>query len=154
MKKNTNINSWVATSPLIFFILLLAYGLFVHPMLYDKERLPVEVLVIMATSFSIILLMWKGYSWEHIQANITKKVGESVPVIMILLAIGVLIGSWIVSGTIPMLIYHGISLINPDWIYIFSFLICIIFSLLTGTCLLYTSPSPRDATLSRMPSSA
>ncbi len=133
MNKKTNINSWVATSPLIFFILLLAYGLFVHPMLYDKERLPVEVLVIMATSFSIILLMWKGYTWEHIQANITKKVGESVPVIMILLAIGVLIGSWIVSGTIPMLIYHGISLINPDWIYIFSFLICIIFSLLTGT---------------------
>jgi NhaC family Na+:H+ antiporter len=65
--------------------------------------------------------------------HIRKKVGESIGVILILFAIGVLIGSWIVSGTIPMLIYFGISVINPEWIYIFSFLVCILFSLLTGT---------------------
>lgn len=124
---------WKATLPILFFILLLIYGLFVHPRIFANERLPVEVLIIMAISFSTVFLMREGHTWDHIQQNITKKVGESVPVLMILFAIGVLIGSWIVSGTIPMLIYYGISIISPDWIYIFSFLICIVFSLLTGT---------------------
>ena len=124
---------WKAITPILFFVVLLVYGLFIHPRIFDNDRLPVEVLIIMAISFSTVLLMWEGYSWEHIQEKITKKVGESVPVLMILFAIGVLIGSWIVSGTIPMLIYYGISIISADWIYIFSFLICIVFSLLTGT---------------------
>lgn len=133
MTDYTKAHFWKATTPILFFVVLLIYGLFVHPRIFDNERLPVEVLIIMAISFSTLFLMWQGYSWELIQQNIVKKVGESVPVLMILFAIGVLIGSWIVSGTIPMLIYHGISVISPDWIYIFSFLICIVFSLLTGT---------------------
>lgn len=87
----------------------------------------------LALTFSATYLMFLGYSWNTIQVHITKKVGESIGVIMILFSIGVLIGSWIVSGTIPMLIYYGISLIDPDWLYIFTFLICIMFSLLTGT---------------------
>jgi NhaC family Na+:H+ antiporter len=133
MGNKQNTNFWIATAPLTFFIIVLAYGLFVHSRLFGGERLPVEVLIIMAISFSTLFLMWRGYDWDHIQKSIIDKVGESVPVLMILFAIGVLIGSWIVSGTIPMLIYYGISTINADWIYIFSFLICIVFSLLTGT---------------------
>ena len=95
--------------------------------------LSLEILILAAICFSSYYVMNLGYSWETIQKHITAKVGESLPVIFILFAIGVLIGSWIVSGTIPMLIFYGISIIDPDWIYIFSFLICIVFSLLTGT---------------------
>lgn len=87
----------------------------------------------MALTFSIVFLMVSGFTWDTILENIVLKVGESIPVVLILFCIGVLIGSWIVCGTIPMLIYHGISLVDPNWIYIFSFLICIVFSLLTGT---------------------
>lgn len=119
--------------PLLFFLLILTYGLFVHPVFFKGGTLPLEVLILMALTFSSVYLIANGYSWETIQDNITTKVGESVPVLMILFSIGVLIGSWIVCGTIPMLIYYGISVIDPNWIYIFSFVICIVFSLLTGT---------------------
>lgn len=122
-----------AIIPIGFFFLTLVYGLFIHPVLADSGMLPVEVLVLLAITFSIFYLFYLGYDWDTIQEGITKKIGESIPVVLILFAIGVLIGSWIVSGTIPMMIYHGISWISPDWIYIFSFLICIVFSLLTGT---------------------
>ena len=122
-----------AIIPILFFFVLLIFGLFVQPVILKAPMLPLEVLILLALSFSSLYLMYLGYPWEKIQEHITKKVGESVGVIMILFSIGVLIGSWIVSGTIPMLIYHGISLINPDWLYIFTFLICIMFSLLTGT---------------------
>ena len=125
--------------PILFFFLLLIYGLFIHPQVFGekpetyKYMLPIEVLILLAICFSTVHLFWLGFDWKTIETHITKKVGESVPVVLILFAIGVLIGSWIVSGTIPMLIYHGISIVNANWIYVFSFLICIIFSLLTGT---------------------
>ena len=119
--------------PIGVFFALLIYGLFVHPQVFRGGRLPIEVLVLMALCFNSFYLLSKGFTWDQIQEGMTRKVGESVPVILILFSVGVLIGSWIVCGTIPMLIYYGISIIDPGWIYIFTFLICIIFSLLTGT---------------------
>ena len=44
-----------------------------------------------------------------------------------------MIGSWIVAGTIPMFVYYGIKLINPDYIYVLAFIIPIFFSMFTGT---------------------
>ena len=122
-----------AFAPLLFFMCALIYGLFVHPVIFKSGSLPLEVLILLSITFSSLYLMANGYTWETIQSHISKKVAESVPVLLILFSVGVLIGSWIVSGTIPMLIYHGISIIDPNWIYIFSFGICIVFSLLTGT---------------------
>ena len=122
-----------AVWPLLFFMTLLIYGLFVHPVIFKAGMLPLEVLILLAITFSSVYLMCLGYSWDTIQGHIVKKVGESVPVLLILFSIGVLIGSWIVCGTIPMLIYYGISIIDPNWVYIMAFVVCIIFSLLTGT---------------------
>ncbi len=134
MKEDTKqITFKKAIVPIAFFFVLLIYGLFLHPQFFGSSMLPVEVLVLLALCFSSFYLIWLGYSWEHIQDHITKKIGESIPVVLILFAVGVLIGSWIVSGTIPMLIYYGIAAVNPDWLYVFSFLICVVFSLLTGT---------------------
>lgn len=122
-----------AIIPILVFILLLTYGLFIHPIFVGGQMLPLEVLILAAMTFSIFYLFVLGYKWKEIEGHILEKVKESVPVLLILFAVGVLIGSWIVSGTIPMLIHFGISVINPSWIYIFSFIICIVFSLLTGT---------------------
>ena len=133
MQENKQVPFAIAVWPLVFFFVLLVYGLFIHPICFKGGMLPLEVLIIMAISFSSIYLLFNGYNWDTIQNHITLKVGESVPVLLILFSIGVLIGSWIVCGTIPMLIHFGISIIDPNWIYIFSFLVCIIFSLLTGT---------------------
>lgn len=133
MAATTPVSFKTALWPLLFFFALLVYGLFVQPVVFKSGMLPLEVLILMAFTFGCLYLMIIGYSWKTIQEHIVKKVGESVGVILILFSIGVLIGSWIVCGTIPMLIHYGVSMINPDWIYIFSFLICILFSLLTGT---------------------
>ena len=134
MNESPQVSFAQAIAPIAFFFLLLIYGLFIHPQWVDAGRmLPLEVLVLIAISFTSVYLLWLGYTWDKIQKHIVTKVSESLPVVFILFAIGVLIGSWMVSGTIPMLIYYGISFINPDWIYIFSFIICIVFSLLTGT---------------------
>jgi len=119
--------------PIAFFLLAISYGLAIHPLVFDGGMLPLEIIILMAICFTSYYLINLGYKWADIQQHIIAKIGESIPVVLILLAIGVLIGSWIVAGTIPMLIYYGLSVIQPGWIYIFSFVICIIFSLLTGT---------------------
>ena len=87
----------------------------------------------MAAFFAIAELLVLGYEWTDIQKSIVKKLSKGFPAILILFAIGVIIGSWIISGTIPMLIYFGINLINPSYIYFLAFIIPIIFSTLTGT---------------------
>ena len=119
--------------PIAFFLLLFIYGLFVHPQFLGGSKLPVEAMVLIAMSFNGFYLIYHGYNWKTIQEHIIEKVSESIPVLMIFFAVGALIGSWIISGTIPMLTYYGISIINPNWIYLVAFLICIVFSILTGT---------------------
>ena len=133
MLKKQDVSFSTALWPLAFFFAALIYGLFVQPVFLKESMLPFEVLILMALTFCGIYLLRLGYDWKTIHQHMTQKVGESVGVIMILFSIGVLIGSWIVSGTIPMLLYYGLQVINPNWIYLFTFLICILFSLLTGT---------------------
>ena len=87
----------------------------------------------MAAFFAIAELLLLGYEWTDIQKSIVKKLSKGFPAILILFAIGVIIGTWIISGTIPMLIHFGINLIHPSYIYILAFIIPIVFSALTGT---------------------
>ena len=94
---------------------------------------PLEIIFLLAAIFSAIELMILGYKWKDIQEAVVKKIAQGFPVILIFFSIGLLIGSWIISGTIPMLVYYGIELINPDYIYLIAFVVPIIFSLLTGT---------------------
>ncbi|HLQ98124.1 MAG TPA: Na+/H+ antiporter NhaC, partial [Candidatus Dormibacteraeota bacterium] len=57
----------------------------------------------------------------------------AMPAILILISIGVLIGTWMISGTIPMLIYYGLELINPTFIVLIAFVVSAIISIVTGT---------------------
>jgi NhaC family Na+:H+ antiporter len=59
--------------------------------------------------------------------------GRGIPGFFILAAIGMLIGSWMVSGIIPMFVYWGIRLIAPEWLYLLAFVVPVVFSTLTGT---------------------
>jgi NhaC family Na+:H+ antiporter len=56
-----------------------------------------------------------------------------MPAILIMLTVGVLIGSWMASGTIPMVIYYGLNLISPQFFLVTACLVCSITALTTGT---------------------
>jgi len=130
MRADKNVNAFV---PIIVFVFFLIYGLFGHKFLTGSEGFSIELIILMAFSFNVFYLMYHGHLWGDIESAVANKVRESIPVVLILFSVGILIGAWIVSGTIPMLIYWGLKIINPTWLYLFSFLICITFSLLTGT---------------------
>ena len=58
-----------------------------------------------------------GLSWEEMQEGIVEKVAKSMPAILILITVGILIGTWMISGTIPMMIYYGIRSPVSFWCF-------------------------------------
>jgi Na+:H+ antiporter, NhaC family len=73
-----------------------------------------------------------GVGWSDIQKSAGEKIANALPAILILLTIGMLIGTWMYSGTIPMLVYYGIKLINPEHMILTAFLVTATMSL-TGS---------------------
>ena len=119
--------------PMIFLFLLIGYGLIFRPHFLSLNPLPLELIFLLASCFSIGQLMFMGFAWDDIQTAVLGKITRGFPAIMILFAIGIIIGSWIISGTMPMLVYWGVKIINPSYIYIIAFIVPILFSLMTGT---------------------
>lgn len=122
-----------AVLPIGFLTVVILYGLIVRPLFLDQEPLALEFVFILASFFAVSQLFMMGLSWDAIQESIVKKIATALPAFFILFSIGVIISSWMISGTIPMLVYYGLELVNPTWLYLISFLIPIVFSSLTGT---------------------
>ena len=133
MSSKPNFSFKLKILPVLFLGLLIFYGMVLRPKVYDQPPFPLEVVFMIAAVFAIGQLLFLGFKWETIQESIILKLSRGFPAILILFSIGVIIGTWMVSGTIPMLIYYGINLINPNYIYLLAFLIPIVFSMLTGT---------------------
>lgn len=73
-----------------------------------------------------------GHGWADIQKSAGEKISRALPAIIILLSIGMLIGTWMFSGTIPFLVFYGIQIINPQYMILTAFLITAVMSL-TGS---------------------
>lgn len=115
-----------AVSPLAVMIILLTVGVGIF-------KLRAEPIILICASFAAIIAMRLGYTWEELQKGIIEKIASALPATLILWSVGLLIGSWMFSGTVPMIIYYGVDLINPRFLYISAFLITAVLSTVTGT---------------------
>ena len=75
----------------------------------------------------------RGAGWADIQAAAGAKIADVLPAILILLSIGVLLGAWMFSGTIPLMVVTGIALIDPGYIALTAFIGTALMSIMTGT---------------------
>ena len=119
--------------PALVLLALVLWGLMARPLLLDEPPIPLEVVFIAAATAAIAQLLLMGYPWIRIQGAIVDRLAKAMPAIFILFAIGLLVGAWMVCGTIPMLVDWGVRLIDPDWIYALAFAVPALFSTLTGT---------------------
>jgi NhaC family Na+:H+ antiporter len=67
------------------------------------------------------------------QKGIVDSIHRAMPAILIMLCVGILIGSWMASGTIPMIIYYGLKLISPKFFLVTACLVCSVTAVATGT---------------------
>jgi NhaC family Na+:H+ antiporter len=114
-------------------LLIVIYGLMLRPLAFEQVAMPLEIVFLLAAVVVITQLLLLGFSWLTIQNAIAKKLSQAIPTILLLFAIGLLIGSWMISGTIPMLVYYALNIVSAEHIYLISFIVPIFFSLCTGT---------------------
>ena len=124
MKRKPNL--FEAFSPIVVMLLLLAIG-------FGVFDLNPEPLLILSSVYAGFIALKIGLSWSDMMDGIQEKVSQAMPAILILISIGILIGTWMISGTIPMLIYYGLELINPTFIVLIAFVVSAIISVVTGT---------------------
>ena len=74
-----------------------------------------------------------GFNWESLQKGMVRGISVGLPSVLILLGIGVLIGSWQVSGVVPLMVFHGLRLLAPEVFLVACCLICAVVSLATGS---------------------
>ena len=109
------------------FVCLVASRLFFPP----STELLIFIMLIAAAVAGLIAVGY-GDGWDDIQRSTADKFASVFPVILILLSIGMLIGTWMFSGTIPVLVYYGIKLVNPQFMIVTAFLATAVMSL-TGS---------------------
>ncbi len=73
------------------------------------------------------------YPWKAFEEEVAKTIGNTAIAIIILLLIGMLSASWMLSGIVPTLIYHGIHIISPKFFLFMTCLICALVSVMTGS---------------------
>lgn len=125
-KKNPNPTLFQAIIPIAGLFVCLTGG-------YGILKMPTSVCLIGASIIAGLVGLWIGISWNDMIEGITEKVKASFGSLLVIICVGALISSWIFSGTIPMLIYYGIKMINPHFLFVTGFLICAILSSFTGT---------------------
>ena len=112
--------------PILAMILLLGFG-------YAAFDLPPEPLMVLSTVIAALLVKRLGYGYNAILESISQKIAKTMPALLILISVGLLIGTWMIGGTIPLMIYYGLNLINPSMIYVTALLVTAIVSVCTGT---------------------
>jgi NhaC family Na+:H+ antiporter len=85
---------------------------------------PLQVAIILAGMFTSFIVLKNGHSWEEVSAAGRKGVSSVVSAIFILFAVGALIGTWNLAGTIPTLVFYGVQVIAPDRFSLASLVVC------------------------------
>ena len=93
-----------------------------------------QVSLLVASAVSVLIGHFsKRLSWENLEREITAKVASCTPAIIILLLIGAIGGTWMVSGIVPTMIYYGMQIIRPEVFLVSSSLLCALVSLMIGS---------------------
>ncbi|MBQ4392803.1 MAG: sodium:proton antiporter [Prevotella sp.] len=93
-----------------------------------------QVSLLAASAVSVVIGHFsKRLTWENLESEITSKVASCTPAIIILLLIGAIGGTWMVSGIVPTMIYYGMQIIRPEVFLVSSSLLCALVSLMIGS---------------------
>lgn len=133
MKESTNkeANLLQALIPIIVLICLLTLNvLYFGDNTLDGGN---QFALILAASVAGIIAISLGNKWTEIRASIVRSISSAMPSILILLLIGALAGTWMLSGVVPTLIYYGLKIFHPSIFLFATVIISGIVSLATGS---------------------
>ncbi|MBL4612758.1 MAG: Na+/H+ antiporter NhaC [Emcibacter sp.] len=120
-----------AIIPVVVLVFLLGLSVFLYG---DDAQSGASQMSLLISAGVALLIAWKNnHKWADIEKAISHGIGNTVNAIMILFMVGSLIGSWILSGTVPAMIYYGLQVINPDFFYVTACILCAVTAISIGS---------------------
>lgn len=98
-----------------------------------RTKVGIQMGLAMGGCTAIVFALLMGNKWYDIQDTVKRVVGDSATTLLILLSVGMMVGIWIIGGTVPTLLYYGLKICSPNIIVPLAFVLCAITSLFTGT---------------------
>ena len=131
MSSSRSIRLSEALFPLIALIVMLAINVF-----YFKDASldgSNQFVLLLGGAVAAIVGFAKGVSYEEMMNAVADNLRSTSSALLILLMVGALSGTWLLSGIIPTMIYYGIQLLNPSIFLLVSVLVCALISVATGS---------------------
>jgi NhaC family Na+:H+ antiporter len=94
---------------------------------------PNQVALVVATMIGVFIAWRRGHTLESLRQAAIESVGSGIGAIFILLAVGSLIGTWAMSGTLVAMVYYGLQLLSPNYFYMTAAIICAVISASIGS---------------------
>jgi NhaC family Na+:H+ antiporter len=119
----------------LFPIAILVFLLGINVVIYggDSSYGPNQLALVFSAAIAGIIAFRLGFNWNAIQDGIVNSISSSMSAILILLLIGALAGTWLLSGIVPAMIYYGLKILNPTIFLFAACAVCAIVSLATGS---------------------
>jgi len=120
-----------AVLPIVVLIALLALTIVLFGI--DATNGPLQVALLLSAAFAALIAFKNGHTAAAVADATVGGVSSAMGAIFILLAVGALIGTWNMAGTIPTVVHYGIGWLSPTWFYFASALICALVGMITGS---------------------
>jgi NhaC family Na+:H+ antiporter len=117
--------------PIIVLILLLTLNVFIFD--DDATYGSNQMALLFSATAAALLAARIGYKWKPLLDGIVKSISSAMAAILILMLIGSLAGTWLISGIVPALIYYGLDILNPTIFLFAAVIVSAIVSIATGS---------------------
>ncbi|WP_291634956.1 Na+/H+ antiporter NhaC [Clostridium sp.] len=129
-KKPREAELWEALLPVVGTIAILMYCVLPVFGVQQDVHIPLVFGTLIA---SIVAITRLGYSWKDIEEGIIGTISSTMQAILILAIIGMIIGTWILGGIVPTLIFYGLQVLSPSVFLVAACILCSIVSISTGS---------------------
>ncbi|SHJ90551.1 Na+:H+ antiporter, NhaC family [Dethiosulfatibacter aminovorans DSM 17477] len=128
MKNKKQPSFGLSITPFVFLVVSIAISIFI----FDLG----EVHIAMFTSgifASILSIKFLGYKWSELEEGILRGINMTMSALIVMMVIGMIIGTWILSGVVPTMIYYGLQIFSPQLFLLGTCIITCIISIATGS---------------------
>lgn len=125
-EKKKIVKPWQAAIMVVIAIAIIILGLKV-------VKAPTAIILMFDGVVMCTLACLFGISYDDLQVDIKNCISAMIIPILIVLSVGLLVGTWMLSGTVPVMIYYGMKLINPGLFLVMACILCTLMSVMAGT---------------------
>ena len=131
IKQNKELQLWEALIPVVALIGMLAFNVFV----FSDSALggSNQFVLLLGASVAAVIGFKNKVSYKNMMDEVAENVKSTAGAIFILLMVGALAGTWLISGVIPSMIYYGLQILSPAIFLPATLIICSVISIATGS---------------------